>query len=183
MVTGLVYAVLEILQKNSMWIIGILTGAACAFSFGVQHAWASMGLNIYYMVMSVIGLYQWKKDSGKVEAGEIHLGRLNAGVVALSAVLMVAGTAAFYFILKQTGDSAPMLDAAATVLSIIATWWLTKSYPQQWLLWIVADIITVSLCIALEQYLLAFLYFAYICSAVYGYFHWKRKGKVVTSEQ
>ena len=46
-VTGVIYVVLEIMQRNVMWVVGILTAAACAFSFGVQHVWASMGLNIY----------------------------------------------------------------------------------------------------------------------------------------
>ena len=55
LVTGLIFLILEIRQKNAMWVIGILTGAACAFSFAVQHVWASMGLNIYYLAVSVIG--------------------------------------------------------------------------------------------------------------------------------
>lgn len=180
-VTGIVYAVLEILQKNSMWVVGILTSAACAFSFGVQHVWASMGLNIYYVVMSVIGLYQWRKDSARVGEGEIHLNPLTRGAVFWSAIAALAGILAFVWILRVTGDAAPELDAAATVLSIIGTWWLAMSYKEQWFLWIVADVITTTLCIVTGQYALAVLYIAYIVSAVYGYFHWKRRGKVVNS--
>ena len=62
-VTGLLYVILEIGQKNAMWVVGILTGVACAWSFGVQRLWASMGLNIYYVCVSVWGLYQWRRDS------------------------------------------------------------------------------------------------------------------------
>ena len=47
LVTGVAYVVLEILQKNAMWVVGILTGAACAYSFAVQRIWGMMGLNIY----------------------------------------------------------------------------------------------------------------------------------------
>lgn len=180
-VTGIIYAVLEILQKNSMWVVGILTSAACALSFGMQHVWASMGLNIYYVVMSVVGLYQWKKDGAQLQEGEIHLNPLTKGVVFWSAIAALAGILAFVWILRITGDAAPELDAAATVLSIIGTWWLAMSYVQQWFLWIVADIITTTLCIVTGQYALAVLYIAYILSAVYGYFHWKRRGKVVNS--
>ena len=55
LVTGVIYLVLEILQKNAMWVVGILTSAACAFSFAYQQVWASMGLNLYYVAMSVVG--------------------------------------------------------------------------------------------------------------------------------
>lgn len=183
MVTGVAYVILEILQKNSMWIVGILTGAACAFSFAVQHVWASMGLNVYYMVISVIGLYRWKKDSGKVEAGEIHLGRLDGRTAVVSALLTIAGTVAFTFILRTTGDPAPVLDAFAVILSAVATWWLAMSYVEQWILWIIADIITTVLCVVTGQYLLALMYLVYVGGAVYGYIHWKRHGKVVTSAE
>ena len=56
---------------------------------------------------------------------------------------------------------------------------MAQSYLQHWMLWIVADIFTTILCITTGQYWMAGLYLAYIASAVYGYFHWKRKGKYV----
>ena len=177
LVTGVAYAVLEILQKNSMWVVGILTSTACAFSFGVQHVWASMGLNIYYLVMSVVGLVQWRKAGQQVGEGEIHLQEIPRKVQIISALLFVAGSVLLIQVLRAAGDAEPRLDAVATVLSVIATWWLAQSYLQQWLLWIVADIITTTLCIVTGQYWLAALYLTYICGAVYGYSHWKSRGK------
>ena len=179
-VTGVIYVILEILQKNSMWVVGILTGAACAFSFGVQHVWASMGLNIYYMVMSVVGLYQWRKAGTQVAAGEIHLRPLPREAALWSALLFVLGSLLLIQILRAAGDAEPRLDAVAAVLSVIATWWLAMSYLEQWLLWIAADILSTLLCLLTGQYWLALLYLAYSGSAVYGYFHWKRKGKSVS---
>ena len=179
-VTGVLYVVLEILQKNAMWVVGILTGAACAFSFAVQHVWASMGLNIYYVAMSVIGLIQWRKAREQVGEGQIHLQALPQKVVVWSVLLFFAGSLLLLQLLKAAGDAAPLLDATAVSLSVIGTWWLAQSYLEQWLLWILADILTTILCLTTGQYWLAFLYLAYIASAVYGYFHWKRRGKVVS---
>ena len=179
LVTGVAYVVLEILQKNAMWVLGILTGAACAFSFGVQHVWASMGLNIYYVVISFIGLAKWRKDGARVAEGAIHLRALPKKVALWSACIFVLGSLAMIFLLRAIGDAEPRLDGAATVLSIIGTWWLAQSYLQQWLIWIVADIITTTLCIVTGQYWMALLYLAYIASAIYGYFHWRKKGVLV----
>lgn len=180
LVTGVIYVILEILQKNAMWVVGILTASACAFSFAVNHVWASMGLNIYYVVMSVIGFCKWRKDGAEVSEGEIHLHPVTKGTAFWSAIAALAGTLVFLWILRATGDSAPELDAAATVLSIIGTWWLAMSHLEQWFIWIAADIITTTLCIVTGQYAMAVLYFAYIVSAVYGYFHWKKHGKYLT---
>ena len=176
LVTGIAYVVLEIMQKNAMWVLGILTGSACAFSFGVQHVWASMGLNLYYVAMSVVGLVQWRKASAQVAEGEIHLQVVPRNVGVWSVVVFFVGSLALIQVLRAAGDAQPFLDGTAAVLSVIGTWWLAQSYLQQWLLWIVADIITSTLCLTTGQYWLAFLYIAYIASAVYGYFHWKKRG-------
>lgn len=179
MVTGVLYVVLEILQKKAMWVVGILTGAACAFSFGVQHVWASMGLNLYYVAVSVIGFIRWKKAEEAVGEGDIHLTPLPRNVALWSAAAFVVGGLAVIWILHMVGDAAPFLDGAATMLSVIGTWWLAQSYLQQWVLWIVADILSTLLCISTGQYWMAVLYAVYVFSAVYGYFHWKKAGKLV----
>lgn len=176
LVTGIAYVVLEIMQKNAMWVLGILTGSACAFSFGVQHVWASMGLNLYYVVMSVVGLVQWRKASTQVAEGEIHLQVVPKKVGIWSVVVFFVGSLVLIQLLRAAGDAQSFLDGTAAVLSVIGTWWLAQSYLQQWLLWIVADILTTTLCLTTGQYWLAFLYIAYIASAVYGYFHWKKRG-------
>ncbi len=180
LVTGIVYVVLEILQKNAMWVVGILTGAACAFEFAVTHVWASMGLNLYYVAMSVVGLIQWRKASGQVEEGDIHLRKVSLKAGILSAVLFTAGTAVMIPVLKATGDPAPFLDAVAVMLSVVGTWWLAQSYLEQWFIWIVADVLTTTLCLTTGQYWMAILYLVYIGSAVYGYIHWKSRGKYVS---
>lgn len=176
LVTGIVYVILEILQKNAMWILGIFTSLACAFSFGAQHVWASMVLNIYYVIVSVFGFIQWRKASVAVGEGIIHLAPLPRKVLLWSAVTLVLGSLVLIQLLRLAGDAEPRLDAVVTVLSIIATWWLAQSYLQQWLLWVIADLLTSMLCLLTGQYWMAILYLAYTGSAVYGYLHWKYNG-------
>ncbi len=133
-----------------------------------------MGLNLYYVGMSVVGLLQWKKAGGQVGEGALHLRKLPKAVAFWSAALLVIGSVALIQLLRFTRDAAPELDGTVAVLSVIATWWLAQSYLQQWLLWIVADILSTALCISTGQYWMAVLYAMYTASAVYGYFHWKR---------
>lgn len=186
-VTGLLYIVLEIGQKNAMWIIGILTGIACAASFAAQTLWASMGLNIYYVGMSVWGLWQWRRDSRLLsersakedDGAAIHLRRPGRRVLTVSAVLAVAGSAGLIALLHLLGDKESAMDAVVAVLSAVATWWLAKSYPQQWLVWIFADFLSTVLCLAVGMYWMALLYVAYTASAVYGWFHWTRRGTYI----
>lgn len=180
LVTGVPYIVLEVFQKNSMWYFGIATGLACAYSFAVQHLWANMALNIYYAVMAVWGLCQWRKDSRALETdGGVHLGRMGLRTALWSAGIFICGTVLLVWLSSVTAGGSVWLDSVSTMMSVVATYWLGKSIPYHWVVWIVVDVILVVMCFTGGQYWLALLYAAYVASAAYGMFHWLRNGKYV----
>ncbi len=199
LITGIIYVILEILQKNSMWILGFFTALAAAIVFFSEKLYASSGLNAYYVIMSVIGYYTWYKDSQKLKSrqreeslqtqqghtdwseikksdAKIHLNKISNKVLVYSAIALVAGTIALYYILRYLGDPMGLLDAYVTILSALATVWLVKSYIAQWLLWVIADILSATLCLAQGMPWMGTLYFLYALSAIYGYIYWKRHG-------
>lgn len=176
--SGLVYIVLELKQKDFMWYIGIATGIACAFSFAVQKLWASAGLNLYYVGISFWGILQWKKDKNAISNGksEIHLNKISLKILLGSVLCFVFCSVLLIVILRFVGDGESELDAVITVMSAIAAFWLAKSYPEQWLIWFVADVLSAVMCLKSGMYWMAFLYMAYAAAAVYGYFYWRKKG-------
>ena len=109
----------------------------------------------------------------------IHLNRLSVSTVLLSAVIAVVGTLALAWLMELVENPMSYLDATVTVMSAIATWWLVKSYIQQWWLWIAADLLSTILCAAQGMWWMTALYAAYTLSALIGYNHWKRKGQYV----
>lgn len=192
LVTGLIFLILEIRQKNAMWVVSIFSSFVAAVVFLEEKLYASMALNIYYVVTAVWGLFTWIRDSRKLKAetqanaiaetkdtDKIHLSKLNWKIVLISIVCFLILTPVIYKILIWLGDSSSILDAIVLVMSIIATVWLVKSYLQQWLVWIVADILSTTLCLTQGMYWMAALYAFYTLSAVYGYIHWKRRGVYV----
>ena len=187
LVTGVIYIVLEIRQKNFMWVVGIATSIAAMLVFFRQGLYASFGLNTYYLITSFIGLWHWGRDRKRLVENDsspqaddvIHLNRLPLRAVVLSAVIAVAGTFALAWLMKLVENPMSYLDSAVTVLSAIATWWLVRSYIQQWWLWIAADCMSTLLCLSQGMWWMTALYAAYTLSAVFGYIHWKRKGHYV----
>ena len=183
LVTGVIYIILEIRQKNFMWVVGVFTSLAAMWVFFRQGLYASFGLNTYYLITAFIGLWQWGRDKKKVASAEtgsgsdvIHLNRLTVRTAAVSAAVCVAGTFALAWVMQLLENPMSYLDAAVAVLSAVATWWLVKSYREQWLLWIVADSMSVALCATQQMWWMAALYLAYVAAAVYGLRYWKRAG-------
>ena len=82
LVTGVIYIVLEIRQKNFMWVVGIATSLAAMWVFFRQGLYASFGLNTYYFITAFIGLWHWRRDKQKVEDSDvIVLNRLSVKTV------------------------------------------------------------------------------------------------------
>ena len=189
LITGIAYIVLEIRQKNFMWVVGIATSLAAMWVFFRQGLYASFGLNTYYFITAFIGLWQWRRnktafsETSSVGHDTIVLNRLSWKTVIISAVVTVIGVVALSWGMDYLHDSGllaenPMslLDSAVAVLSAVATWWLVKSYREQWWLWIVADAMSVTLCAMQGMWWMAVLYVIYIVSAFYGLLHWKKRG-------
>ncbi len=189
LVTGVLYIIYEIRQKNFMWVVGIATSLAAMWVFFRQGLYASFGLNTYYFITAFIGLWHWRRDKKalteniEVKEDTIVLNRLSLKTVLASAVIVVIGSVLLsegMSYLHEQGllaeNPMSMLDSATTVLSAVATWWLVKSYREQWLLWIVADSMSVALCATQQMWWMAALYLAYVAAAIYGLRYWKRVG-------
>lgn len=189
LITGVIYVILEIRQKNAMWVLGIITSLASMMVFFRQGLYASFGLNTYYLITAFIGLWQWRKDKGAIEgSSRIHLNTLTWKTAAISAAIFICGTIGLSVGMEYMSELGfkenPMslLDASIAVLSAVATWWLVKAYLQQWWLWIVANGLSVALCASQEMWWMALLYILYMAAAMIGLRHWRKHGVIISEK-
>ena len=195
---GFIYLYLEIKQKQGMWIVGFIMALVYAIIYFQQEVYASMGFQIYYILVSVYGFILWGKDKlqGKgqlqrydsvPETGQlqqpqeiqngIFYRKLPLKTLLLSTTIYIAATTFMVTVLgKITTDPMPFTDSSITVLSAIATFWLSKSYKEQWLVWLAVNIFTTIMTLRLGLYPTALLYTVNAVASVYGYLHWKKNG-------
>lgn len=175
--TGIVFMVLQVLQHKWMWYFNLATSVTALAVTLMSSLWASAALNTYFIVMSVIGIFSWKKLAQKDE-GRDRLRLVRPTVKMLIASILIAAVlfVAVWKILLVTKDSSPLLDSLTLILSALATWWLTKSYKEQWYVWIVADTIALTMYVSQGLWGMAALFFFYVVSSVIGLVHWQKKG-------
>lgn len=192
-VFGFIYLYLEIVQKKGMWLVGFLMAAVYAVVYWQQEVYASMSFQIYYVLVSIYGFLQWGKDKLLAGAGESSLQGVTESetsqiiyrkmpfkVLLLSVIIYAAVVSFMVLVLgKYTDDPMPFADSSITVISAIATFWLSKSYREQWLAWLVVNTFTVVMCLRIGLYPTAVLYFVNAVASIYGYLHWKRKGVLI----
>ena len=185
LVSGVIYIILEIRQKNLMWILGIMTSLASMWVFFRQGLYASFGLNTYYLIVSFIGLRQWRMFKKRTDMPsddsaqeQIVVNPLGTPVVLISLLAFITGLIGLSVLMEVLENPMSWLDSAVAVLSAIATWWLVKAYLQQWLLWIAADLLSVVLCLSQGMWWMSALYILYTLSAVYGLHYWRQNGRL-----
>lgn len=179
LVSGLVYVWLQVRQSNWMWPVDILCCIAAAITFFAGSLWANFGLNVYYILMAFWGIHAWLRDSRKVDQGEIHLSKPSRRVYIVSILITLIGGTALIELLRFLGDPAPVMDGIIGILGVVGCWWLAQSYIDNWIIWIVADTLTLILCITQGLYWMSALYAVYVGMAVYGYLNWQKLGKYV----
>ena len=178
-VTFVCYLVLQIMHSKWMWYLYIPSCICAALNFFNSATWAFAALNVYYIVMGFVGISNWKKDSANADGRQhsgIVLNHLPRKTAIISLAMVVAGIPALYFLLQGLNDPNPFLDAITTTLSIIGTWWLTRSYIQQWWIWIVADMFAIWMNVNLDNKWFVVQFILCIISSFIGLWNWNRKG-------
>ena len=139
--TALLYVVLAAQEKVWCWFWGIISCSLWAYaSFAFYNLYLDALLQLFYVAMAVVGLYQWKYGG---QAGEgLPISRLSARQ---HLFILAGGSAAAllfgYFFDEYTPAASTYWDAFTTVFSVIATLILVRKVLDNWAYWIITDLI------------------------------------------
>lgn len=185
-VTGIIYVILEIRQNIWLWPVGIVTSAVYIWIFFANKFYADMSLQGYYLVISVMGWYWWRRGTGLKKEGEkgrvgerekkeLHVTRVNFKTGVILAIVFVFLYLVMFFGLSRLTDSpVPEWDSFITSLSIVATWMLARKIYEHWLLWIVVNSVSAVLFIWRGLYPTVILYLVYCIMSFVGFVEWKK---------
>lgn len=155
------------------WPTAILNVSLYTFIFMQAGLYSDMGLQVVYLVLSIYGWYQW------LRGGENHttlkVSRASPRVWLIGGALaIVAWLALARYTSTLPGVSLPYVDSGLTALSLLAQWMMTRKILENWILWIIADIVYVPMYISKELYVTAGLYSVFLVLAIMGFIGWRR---------
>ena len=95
---------------------------------------------------------------------------------------VVLGTLGYGWLLQRMGGALPYVDALSTVVSVVAMIISVKMYMEQWILWIVVDVVTivmwgVSFWQGSDSIATLLMWVVYLCNAVIMYVKWEREAE------
>ena len=178
-VIGLIYLYLEYKANVWLWPVGIVMSIFYVVIFFHGKFYADAAIYLYYIGANAYGLFLWTRSRKKPieETGttaELAITHVPAKRILPLAAVTVVLWMILYGILKTVTDSPiPLGDAFTTAVSIVAMWMLAQKYLEQWLLWIVVNIVSTILYFWKGLYPTGVLFIVYVVVAVLGYFRWK----------
>jgi len=181
-VTGTWCVILTGKGKRSSFIFGLVNTVCYAIvSFGAKYYGEVMLNLIYYLPMNFVGWFVWKKHMND-ETGEVVKERLTLRKSAVIYFLTGAGIFGYGFILKKLGGNLPYIDSMSTVISVVAQILSIKRLMEQWVLWIVVDIVTVIMWAVHftqggETVATLAMWSVYLINAVIMFIRWYREAK------
>jgi len=143
--------------------------------------YADMGINAFYFVMSIYGWVKWSRKIGDQPARPITWATKPEWI--LSMVGMIFFFFILVYILKNLTDSnVPIWDALTTAIFIIGMWLMALKKIENWLFWIVGDLISIPLYLSKGLVLTSFQFAVFLVLAIAGYIAWREKFKVQSSK-
>ena len=140
--------------------------------------WSLLGdsmINVYYFMMSIYGWYHWTRKKDHVDEFPISL--MNKKEKRLAIVIFVA-TVFFVFLVYQYFNKFTSwysyLDTLLTGIFFVGMWLMAKRKVENWIFWIVGDLLSIPLYLAKGYTFTSLQYIVFTIIAVYGYLEWRK---------
>ncbi|GHT04874.1 nicotinamide mononucleotide transporter [Bacteroidia bacterium] len=167
---------LEIRQKWTMWIVGIISSAVFIYINLDKHLYAMVGLMIYQVIVSVYGLYCWKFAKTK-ENQNLPITFISKKLAFQLTLISVPVFVLLAFIFSKNPDNTLFfnaLDAFIATFSVVASWMAARKIIESWYLWMIVNPCNIAIYIYKDSLSICLLYFIYAAFSIVGYLQWKK---------
>ena len=179
-VLGLAYILLEYRASIWLWAVGFAMQSLGIVLYYQKGLYADCGMEFYYLAMTIYGWWNWQTPQSTLEkTPQSPLGGavithfpVRLAVLWTGITLAIWGTL-YLFLVTCTDSRVPVADSFTTALSFVGIWALARKYLEQWLIWIVVDVVTSVLYFYKDIPFKASLYALYVVIAILGYRRWR----------
>ncbi len=164
-------------KQNKIWVFptGMISTLIFVYLLFKWELLGDMMINGYYFIMSIYGWYIWTRKVDKTHVNQISTTTFKEKKISI--VIFIA-TLLFVFIIYQKFDKwtnwVAYIDTITTAIFFVAMWLMAKRKIENWIFWIVGDLISVPLYLYKGFTFTSFQYFGFTFIAIFGYLAWKK---------
>lgn len=192
-ISGMLCVVLVAKGKVSNYLFGIVQTATYGFIAYGYGLYGEAMLNwLFYFPTQFIGIWLWMRHSKKKEESEhgedVYVKRLTPKGWAVVIGSFIAGALLYAELLTWLSAQQVRIDSMAVVLSVIAQILMVQRYAEQWVIWILVNVLTITLWLVTliqtggNDWNMVIMWTAFLVNSIYGYVNWVMLSKVQKAE-
>jgi nicotinamide mononucleotide transporter len=176
--TGVWCVILIAKGKISNYYFGILNVTTYAYVAFHQQYYGEVMLNlIYFFPMQFIGIYLWTKKRTSKTTDSVKVVYMNNKQRIIWTIITIVAIVLYGFVLKKLGGNLPFIDSSSTVMSIIAMILMVFVFVEQWILWILVDVVSIIMWVVVmlkggNDIAILIMWTAFLINAIYGLYNW-----------
>lgn len=180
--TGILGVVLAAKGKVSTYFFATINVAIYAYLTFQNALYGEFMLNtFYYIPMNFVGFYLWSRHKNE-ENGEVQGRALTPKQIIVLLLAVTAVVIGYWQLLSHIGGQLALIDAMSTIFSVVALILQVTRYAEQWLLWIIVNVVSVVMWLLLigkdsSAVTMVVMWVAYLFNSIYGYYNWKKLSK------
>ena len=176
-VLSVITVILNIRQIHWAWLFAILSSAMYAVVFYGARLYGDMGLQGVFIAVAVWGWYRWLY--GGADKTALVVTRASATESAFCVAGWLAGFAVLaLFLANYTNTDVPYSDGFLTAGSLVGQVLLSRKKVENWIVWIIVDVLYIWLYLYKDLTVTAILYAVFVVLASIGLYTWHRDPKM-----
>jgi nicotinamide mononucleotide transporter len=164
-------------KQNKIWVFptGMISTLIFVYLLFKWELLGDMMINGYYFIMSVYGWYIWtrKADDNQVTKISITTKKEKTTSIIIFFATMLFVYLVYNYFEKWTSWVA-YVDTFTTAIFFVGMWLMAKRKVENWLFWIVGDLISIPLYFYKGFTFTSFQYLGFTFIAIFGYLAWKK---------
>ena len=171
-VFGAAAVALTIRQSLWCWPLGLVQVALYVYVFYQARLYSDMVLHVIYVVLQVYGWYRWRSGErgSALPVSYLSLTERAGWAMAIALAASVWGEA----MLRYTDAAAPRADAFIAAASLAAQYLLAIKKLENWIVWIVVDVVAIAVYWRRDLRLTSGLYGVFLGLCVLGLVEWRK---------
>jgi len=164
-------------KQNKIWVFptGMISTIIYVYLLLKWELLGDMMINGYYFIMSIYGWYIWSQKINNQQVTPIS--RTIAKEKQISTAIFIT-TLVFVFVVYKTFDKwtswVAYVDTITTAIFFVGMWLMARRKIENWIFWIIGDIISVPLYLYKGFTFTSFQYLGFTLIAIFGYLAWKK---------
>jgi nicotinamide mononucleotide transporter len=178
-ITAVLFGLLSVwyAKKDNICVFptGIINTAIYVYLLWKWSLLGDMMINFYYVIMSVYGWYHWTRTKNDVV--QFPISRMTTAEKKWSAIiflLTILFVVAVYTFFDKFTHWTSYVDTLVTGIFFVGMWLMARRKVENWILWILGDVISIPMYFAKGYTFTSIQYFIFTIIAVFGYIEWKK---------